>query len=156
VKALGKTAETLKSGVEGAGVGAVVGPAVGVTARGGAAAGDWIRERGSDVLQSGGRKALNAFRDKVKGESVLAGIVTTAASGGNLLKGAAATAGTYAAGKAAKYGAKKLEEFGLREIDRVMALPVHYRRIDRIHGERWRRKGSWRYYIRAQPKRPAI
>jgi hypothetical protein len=99
---------------------------------------------------------LNAFRDKVKGESVLAGIVTTAASGGDLLKGAAATAGTYAAGKAAKYGAKKLEEFGLREIDRVMALPVHYRGALTESGERWRRKGSWRYYIRAQPKRPAI
>jgi hypothetical protein len=156
MKALGKTAETLKPGVEGAGVGAVVGPAVGVTARGGAAAGDWIRVRGSDVLQSGGRKALNAFRDKVKGESVLAGIVTTAASGGNLLKGAAATAGTYAAGKAAKYGAKKLEEFGfVRSI--VLCSPgALQRRIDRIHGERWRRKGSWRYYIRAQQKRPAI
>lgn len=117
----------MKSGVEGAGVGAVAAPVVGTVARAGAGAGDWLRERGSDFLLSGGHKALDTVGNKFKADSLLAGLITTAATGGNPVKGAAMTAGTYAAGRSAQYGAKKLEEFGRREVDRIMALPPHYR-----------------------------
>lgn len=96
-------------------------------ARAGAGAGDWVREKGSEFLMSGGRKALDAVGDKFKSDSLLAGLITAAATGGNAFKGAGMAAGAYTAGRATKYGAKKLEEFGRREIDRVLALPEHYR-----------------------------